>query len=177
MKKTVMKIVISLVVGLAFGTITSVTSVMADGNPPGLVNFVKGLVEEGLQAHHKELSFTIDPGGSYSFALPKMQAPVRIEVSFSLLNAGTQKPSEIMYAVVNQDPESGQMTWVGTNNDGSQQGSNSLDGTAIARIYGGGSPTVNAILEVANLETGNVKISQSAETTILPGHYIVHLWY
>lgn len=166
--------IILLVVGLAFGTITSA---MAEANPPGLVEFVKGLVAEGLQAHHKELNFSIDPGGSYSFALPKVQAPVRIEVSFSLLNGGTQKPSEIMYAVVNQDPESGQMTWVGTNNEGSQQGSNSLDGTAIAHIYGAASPVVNAVMGVDDLGTGTVKISQSAETTILPGHHIVHLWY
>ncbi len=33
----------------------------------------------GLQGYHEELNFSIDPGGTYSFALPKVQPPARIE--------------------------------------------------------------------------------------------------
>jgi len=127
--------------------------------------------------HFQQLTFTIAPGGSQSFALPAKQVPVRIEVTFSLLNAGTQTPSEIMYAVVNQDPQSGQMTWVGTNNDGTQNGANSLSSTDIAHIFGGASPTVNATLAVDNLGAGTLKLTQNAATTILPGHYVVDLWF
>ena len=47
-----------------------------------------------LSAHHQELSFDVAPGSSASFALPKTQWPVRIDVSFSLLNAATQTPSD-----------------------------------------------------------------------------------
>jgi len=127
--------------------------------------------------HFQQLTFTIAPGGSQSFALPSKQVPVRIEVTFSLLNAGTQTPSEIMYAVVNQDPQSGQMTWVGTNNDGTQSGANSISSTDIAHIFGGASPTVNATLAVDNLGAGTLKLTQNAATTILSGHYIVDLWF
>jgi ABC-type dipeptide/oligopeptide/nickel transport system permease subunit len=147
------------------------------GHPPGLVDFVNDLIQEGLAQHHQELSFSLKPGESHSFDLPEVQGPVRVEVSFSLLNGGTQLPSEIMYAVVNKDPESGQMTWVGTNNDGTQKGSNSLAGTQIAFIFGGASSTVNAVLEVDDLEAGALKISQSSATTSVTGHYIVKLWY
>jgi hypothetical protein len=122
--------------------------------------------------HYQELAFSINPGESYSFALPDVQAPVRIEVSFSSFNGGTQTPSEIMYAVMNQDQQSGQMTWIGTSSDGNQLGSNSLDDTQIASIGGG-----NAVLEVDSLANHTVKISQNANRTTLPGHYIVHLWY
>ncbi len=127
--------------------------------------------------HFQQLTFTIAPGGSQSFMLPAKQAPVRIEVTFSLLNGGTQTPSEIMYAVVNQDPSSSQMTWVGTNNDGTQSGATSISATEIAHIFGGASPTVNATLAVDSLTMGTLKITQNATTTILSGHYIVDLWF
>ncbi len=127
--------------------------------------------------HFQQLTFTIAPGGSQSFGLPAKQVPVRIEVTFSLLNNGTQTPSEVMYAVVNQDPLSGQMTWVGTNNDGTQKGENSISSTDIAHIFGGASPTVNATLAVDNLGAGTLKLTQNAATTIIPGHYIVDLWF
>jgi len=120
--------------------------------------------------HYQELAFSINSGESYSFALPKVQAPVRIEVSFSLLNGGTETPSEIMYAVVNQDQQSGQMTWIGTNSDGSQLGSNSTVNTQIASIGGG-----DTVLEVDSLENGTVKMTQGSSS--IAGHYIVHLWY
>jgi hypothetical protein len=124
-----------------------------------------------------QLTFTVAPGGSQSFALPAMQVPVRIEVTFSLLNGGTQTPSEIMYAVVNKDPSSGQISWVGTNNDGTQSGATSLSATDIAHIFGGASPTVNATLAVDSAAAGTLKITQNAATTILPGHYVVDLWF
>ncbi len=127
--------------------------------------------------HFQQLTFTIAPGGSQSFALPAKQVPIRIEISFSLQNGGTQTPSEIMYAVVNQDSSSGQVSWVGTNNDGTQSGSSSLTSTDIAHIYGGASPTVNATLAVDNLGTGTLKLTQNANTTSIAGHYVVDLWF
>ena len=119
-----------------------------------------------------ELAFSLNPGESFSFALPAVQAPVRIEVSFTALNGGTQTPSELMYSVVNQDEQSQQMTWIGTSSDGSQIGTNSLANTQIASIGGG-----NAVLEIDSLANRTVKITQSANRTSIAGHYIVHLWY
>jgi hypothetical protein len=124
-----------------------------------------------------ELRFILKPGASQAFILPAVQSPVRIEVSFSLLNGGTQEPSELMYAVVNQDPSSKQMTWIGTNNDGSTAGSSSLKGNLIASIFGGGPPTTNASLEVASAAARTLVIKQNAATTIIPGHYIVRFYF
>ncbi len=69
------------------------------------------------------------------------------------------------------------MTWVGTNNDGTQIGANSISSSAIAHIFGGASPTVNATLAVDNIGAGTLKLTQNAATTILSGHYIVDLWF
>ncbi len=135
-----------------------------------------------LSAHHKELSFDVAPGASASFALPKTQWPVRIDVSFSLLNAGTQTPGEIMYAVVNQDPSSSKITWVGTNNDATQQAGSSLpsgSNPVIARICGGGCPVSNATLEVNSDTTlpGTLKLAVNSATVTVTGHFKVALWY
>ncbi|HXL21512.1 MAG TPA: hypothetical protein VOA78_03525 [Candidatus Dormibacteraeota bacterium] len=124
-----------------------------------------------------ELRFILKPGASQTFILPAVQSPVRIDVSFTLLNGGTQEPSELMYAVVNQDPSSKQLTWIGTNNDGSTAGSSSLKGNLIASIFGGGPPTTNASLEVASAPARTLVIKQNAATTIIPGHYIVRFYF
>ncbi len=124
-----------------------------------------------------ELRFTLKPGGAREFALPAVQSPVRIEVSFTLANGGTQEPSELMYAVVNQDPSSKQITWIGTNSDGSAAGSSSLKGNLIASIFGGGPPTTNVTLEVAVATAGTLAIKQNAATTARPGEYVVRFYF
>jgi len=124
-----------------------------------------------------ELRFTLPPGGSKDFILPVVQSPVHVEVSFTLNNGGTQEPSELMYAVVNQDPASKQITWIGTNSDGSTSGSSSLKGKTIARIFGGGSSTTNVSLDVAAAATRTLSINQNASTTIKPGDYVVKVYF
>jgi hypothetical protein len=141
---------------------------------------VSGVVQSAhaaSMADHSLLTFTIKPGGSASFSLPVQQNPVLIAVSVTFKNGGTQTPSEIMYAVVNQDPFSQQMTWVGTNSDGSQTGSNSLKTTTIASIFGGSSSTVNASLDIESLSTHRLKLVQNANTTSRAGSYSVSLWF
>jgi hypothetical protein len=139
-----------------------------------------------LSDHHQELSFTISPGDSVSFPMPKAYSPVRVEVTFSLQNAGVQTPSEVLYAVVNLDALAGEMTWVGTNSDGTMQASNTLDSPdePIASICGGApcSTTINASLVAdptvdANNPYGSLVLAQSGVTTSRAGHYEVHLWY
>lgn len=139
-------------------------------------------VQTALGAHHQELSFDVAPGAAATFPLPKTQWPIRIDVSFTLLNAATQTPSEIMYAVVNQDPMSSKISWVGTNSDATQQAGTSIpSGSApvIARICGGGCPTTNATLEVNSDATlpGTLKLTVNAATVILTGHFKVALWF
>jgi hypothetical protein len=121
--------------------------------------------------------FTLQPGGSFEFNLPVVQNPVRIEVSFTANNGGTQTPSELMYAVVNQDPSSKQLTWIGTNSDGSTSGSNTLEATNIANIFGGASSVANASLNVASAATATLNITQNASTTTIPCDYVVRIYF
>jgi hypothetical protein len=158
------------------------------GVPPGQpfqnlqnqIDALKTLINNNLIGnHHIELTFDLDPGASFSFPLPKKQSPIRIEVTVSRMNGGTQTPTEIMYAVVNQDPVSNEMTWIGTNSDGSVVATNSLDSTddVIAVICGGACPTYDDRLLVNNLSTSTVKIESNAATVDVTSSYVVHLWF
>lgn len=171
---------------IVFAIITFIAPMTAEGEPPS-----KGGVPPGqpfqnllkminvLSNHHLELTFDLDPGQSYSFPLPKKQSPIRIEVTVSRMNGGTQKPTEIMYAVVNQDPKSNEMTWIGTNSDGSVAATNSLDSTddVIALICGGACPTYDDRLLVNDLSDSTVKIESNAATVTVKSSYVVHLWF
>jgi hypothetical protein len=132
-----------------------------------------------ISNHHSELTFDLEPGQSFSFPLPKKQSPVRIEVTVSRMNGGTQTPSEIMYAVVNQDPVSNQMTWIGTNSDGSAAATNSLDSTdgVIAVVCGGACPTYDDRMLVDDLSKSTVKIESNDATVTVKSSYVVHLWF
>jgi hypothetical protein len=109
-----------------------------------------------ILAAEQNLTFTVQPGGSATFPIPVAQRPIQIAVSFSLLNGGTQTPSEVMYAVLNQDQDSREFSWVGTNNDGSVQAGTSIptgSGPLIAKICGGSCAVSNATLEVHSVAT------------------------
>ena len=185
MKKTLLRLALGM---LAVLLAVPAHHAMADHDDDDENNHGRGRgdppvdVEAILEGHHKELSFDVAPGASASFALPKTQWPVRIDVSFSILNGGTQTPSEVMSALVNQDPQSSKITWVGTNNDASQQAGTTVpsgSNPVIARICGGTCPTTNATLEVNSDATlpGTLKLTVNAATVILPGHFKVSLWY
>jgi len=175
MKKTVIAITLGLVIGLLVGP---VQQAFGQGPP-------------SIAAHHQDQSFTVNPGASQSFQLPRLQVPVRIDISETILNGGTQTPSEIMYAVVNQDQVSFQFTWVGTNSDASMQTGTSLaspfngSGPLIAKICGGaGCPVTNETLEVddpfANIGTGGpgtLKLTVNANTVGAPVTFKVSMWY
>jgi hypothetical protein len=128
-------------------------------------------------AAERNFHFTLRPGASLCFQLPAVQLPVQVLVSESAFNNGTQTPSELLSAVVNQDARSQQMTWLGTNSDGSSKGSNSLAGSVIATLWGGGPPTVNAQLHVCSLQRRTIGITQSSQTTSIPGNYFVTMFY
>ncbi len=169
MKKTVFAAALGLLIGFSVAPFHQL-----QGQPGGV---------PAIAAHHQELAFGIAPYASQVFAIPVVDKPVRIEVSFSLANGGTQTPSEIMYAVVNQDSSSTRFTWVGTNNDGSQQAGTSIPPTtgetipAIARICGGNCLVTNAALEVDSDATvpGTLKLSMG--NAVSPGNFKVSLWY
>jgi len=132
-----------------------------------------GSLHGAASAAERNFHVVIPPGGHVCFALPAVQIPIHVMISESSFNGGTQTPSELIEAIINQDAKSTQMTWLGTNSDGSQRGSNSLATPVIASLWGGAAPTVNAELRVCSLPNREIGIYQNARTTALPGNYYV----
>ncbi len=124
----------------------------------------------------QEHSFNLNPGGSFTFTLPNVKSPIRIEISSPSTNGGVQEPSEVMWALVNKDSGNGQITWIGTSSDGSTSGSNSLQNTNIANITCGPGCTVSSLV-VANAAAGTLSVTRSSVTTIITGSYIVRLYF
>jgi hypothetical protein len=127
-----------------------------------------------------QIKFSLAPGATKTFTLPKVTSPIRIEISAPSSNAGVQTPSELMWALVNWDfgtEGSNQITWIGTNSDGTTAGSNSLQSGTIANIYGGSSPTTISSLQVSDAATGTLKVTRSSATTTIDGNYIVKIYY
>lgn len=133
-------------------------------------------VQLALAVQVKQYAFNLKPGGSFTFALPNIKSPIRIEISTPTTNGGVQTPSEVMWALVNKDSGNGQVTWVGTNSDGTTSGSNSLQNKDIANITCGPGCTI-ASLVVANATAGTLSVTQNAATTSITGSYIVRLYY
>jgi hypothetical protein len=126
----------------------------------------------------RQYTFFLKPGGSFTFPLPKVASPIRIEISSPSTNGGVQTPSELMWALVNLDSVSHNITWIGTNSDGSTLGSNSLTGNGVlANIYGGSAPTTIASLVVANASAGTLSVTQSSATTSITAKYIVRVYF
>jgi hypothetical protein len=127
-----------------------------------------------------QIKFSLAPGASKTFTLPKVPQSIRIEISAPSSNGGVQEPSELMWALVNWDSGtdgSDQITWIGTNSDGSTLGSNSLKSGTIANIYGGSSPTTISSLKVSDAATGTLAITRSSATTTIDGNYVVRIYY
>lgn len=122
-------------------------------------------------------AFTLNPGGKFIFSLPAMEKPIFILISARATSGGTQTPTEVFYAVLNQDPVSGQLTWIGTNSDGSATAGTTLSGFNICNLWAGGAPSAAATLSVNGAMTSNqLEVSQSNSTTGVPYHYIVTMF-
>jgi hypothetical protein len=125
-----------------------------------------------------QIKFSLTPGASKTFILPKVSQPIRIEISAPSSNGGVQEPSELMWALVNWDfgtEGSNQITWIGTNSNGSTLGSNSVQSGTIANIYGGSSSIVISSLKVSDVATGTLEITRSSTT--IDGNYVVRMYY
>lgn len=143
--------------------------------PPGPQG-LPGAAGPAGSGNRQQLDFTLPPGGSKTFSLPAKDVPVRVDVSTPTTNGGTQTPSEIMEAVVNYDSGSGQFTWVGTDSDGTQRGSNSIQSTAIANITCGSSCLIST-LSVESTQAATLKITTNAGTSIINERFIVSMWF
>ncbi len=127
-----------------------------------------------LAATRTIYKFTLPPGGSKTISLPLAQAPISLAASVTFSNGGTLTPSGVVGAIVNEDPSSGQLTWVGTNADGTQAGGNTLAGSQVA-AFGDTDAVVTAT--PANGGLGTLTFTQSASQTAIAGTYYVRLSY
>jgi hypothetical protein len=122
-------------------------------------------------------SFTLNPGGKFIFSLPSTQRPIFIMISLQSTAGGTQTPSEVFYAVLDQNPNSGQLTWIGTNSDGSQSAGTTVSTFTICSAWAGSPPSFVAQLTVNGAMTSNqLEVSQSNVTTTHPIHYTVTMF-
>jgi len=155
-----------------------ICAVLILGAAVGIVlqTLASAVQEPTLTVKELQLSFMLAPGGSRTFTLPNVKSPIRIEVSFPTTNGGVQEPSEVMWALVNRDSGNGNITWIGTNSDGTSLGSNSLQSTDIANITCGSDCTITS-LSVANASAGQLVMTQNADTTSITCAYIVRLYY
>ena len=127
-----------------------------------------------------DMRFTLSPAGTQTFNLPNVATPIRIEISSPSSNGSTQNPSELMTALVNWDNGSSgshQITWIGTNSDGSTVGSNSGKSATIASIFAGSSTSAVSLLKVFTASAGQVQITRNAAVTSAAGNYVVRIYY
>jgi hypothetical protein len=120
--------------------------------------------------------FTLAPGASKSFPIPVVGAPVTLSGTITLKNHGTQTPSALVGALVNEDASSGQLTWIGTNGDGSVTVGTTLSAKVVAS-YAFGNAVITAGAASAASVRGTLTVTQSATQTILPGTYAITLTY
>jgi hypothetical protein len=136
-----------------------------------------GSLPRAASAGETNFALALSPTSTHvCFALPAVQVPIHVMVSESQLNGTTQSPSEVMEAIVNQDAHSLQMTWIGTNSDGSQSGSNSLATQVIAKLWAP-APGILAELRVCNLPLHQIEIRQNPLAPAPPHKYFVTMFY
>jgi hypothetical protein len=96
--------------------------------------------------------------------------------SLSAENHGTQTPSALVGAIINEDPSSRQLTWIGTNGDGTQAAGTTLSNPAQVAAF-----AFNNCIVTAAPGSGDVKgkliFTQSATTTSVPLTYYVVINY
>jgi hypothetical protein len=106
--------------------------------------------------------YVVAPSAHVCFPLPAVQLPIHVMIS-ALRPGGTQTPSELIEAIINQDALSTQMTWIGTNSDGTQTGSSSLATPVIAKLWAAPLPHIFAELRVCSpLANHQIGIYQNA---------------
>ncbi len=133
-----------------------------------------GPAQAAFAGGHLVYKFTLPPGGSKTIALPVVQAPVRLAASLSFETNGVVNSSELVSAVVNQDP-AGQVTWVATNADGSRAAGSTPGATRVASFRSGGTAVTAAAGD--GRTRGSLAFSQGASERGVPGTYWVVLTY
>lgn len=146
----------------------------------GLVGLVAAAMPGSAAAGsplYLKVQFTLPPGGFKVIPLPVGQIPITVAVSFTLKNGGTQTPSELMAALVNEDPSSKELTWIGTNSDGTQAAGTTLSSDLIASIGQGNVDLSAETPSTSATPNGALVVSQSSTRTSRTGFYVVTLIY
>jgi len=108
-------------------------------------------------ADHQRLTFTLAPGASKTFTIPKANDPVRVDIAEVSTNGGIQ-------------------TWIGTNSDASQTAGTTISGTDITNLTCGSSCTI-ASLKAGSISGHTVTLTTNGATSIIKETYVVNIWY
>jgi opacity protein-like surface antigen len=128
----------------------------------------------GALPNDHQIAFSLAPGASCFVPLPAVQVPIRVMVSETLKNGGTQTPSELMTAVVDTDPSSLQLTWIGTSSNGVQSAGTTLGNPLIANI--GGNFDLTAKTPVAGVTpNGSLIISYLLNRGSVTANFVITL--
>jgi hypothetical protein len=125
---------------------------------------------------HQRLTVTLSPGASYVFKIPDTNDPVRIDIAKPSTNGGVQTPSEVFSALVNADGNGAGISWIGTNSDGTQTGSSTIDTNDVANMVCGPNCVI-AWLRVASISGHTLRLTANAATSIIRERYVVNIWY
>lgn len=120
-------------------------------------------------AHHK---FSLGNNAHQTIKLPVSSEPIQMLVSVSSGNGATGSPSELAYAVVNEDSVSGNVTWIGTSNNGATAAGSTQNTGSVATI---GSATITALARTTAAPNGSLVFTEGG--TVNKVHYIVTLTY
>jgi hypothetical protein len=124
---------------------------------------------------HTALHYYMKPGTSRTFNMPD-PGLARVEIAASFPGPPAQLPaSNVMSALVSYAPETHHLTWVGTNSDGAQSGSNEGSSRTIAKICG---TTCGFAIARLGITTGpgqmTLTLNENAGTD---AYFTVNLWY
>jgi hypothetical protein len=135
--------------------------------------------EDRIAFRARQFRFKLEPGESFKFTLPKVDSPIRIEISRRSADGSfSTLVSEVMWALVNVDRKAGQLTWIGTDSAGSIRASNSKSSTSpIAYIWLDAPPDGLAMLSVDNAGARILSVTQSASESKIAGLYLVRMYY
>jgi hypothetical protein len=141
-----------------------------------------GLLAAGaaaLPAHaatRVQYAFTLAPGASKSFPIPVIGMPVTLSGTISGQNGGTQTPSALVGALVNQDQKSGQVTWIGTNGNGTVTVGTTLSSHVVVS-YAFGNAVITATPATFVGGRSTLTVTQSATQTSVSDAYTITLTY
>jgi hypothetical protein len=135
--------------------------------------------EDRIAFRARQFRFKLEPGESFRFTLPKVDSPIRIEISRRSADGSISTSlSELMWALINVDREAGQLTWIGVDSGGGSLASNSKSSTSpIAYIWRSVPPDPVAELSVDNAGARILSVTQIADQGKIAGLYLVRMYY